>query len=110
MYNIADSLPGLSLRRWASQTLPQLEQQQTPIVTHLMLGQTITLSSQAFILDPNSTLDTPAEESSASQTYTMEVGPKVRQEKRTIKKYAILMGAGVGFILFLLTLPVYFIG
>ena len=112
LYNIADSLPGLSLRRWASQTLPQLEQQQDPLSDPLqLLGQTITLSSQAFILDPNSTLDTPAEEGRATQTHTMEVCPSVTQENDTpSKKYAILMGAGVGFILFLLTLPVYFIG
>ena len=64
LYNIAESLPGLSLRRWASQTLPHLEHQQDPSVTHYSyLDKRSLLSSQAFILDPNSTLDTPADES-----------------------------------------------
>ena len=112
LYNIAESLPGLSLRRWASQTLPQLEHHHDPSSDPLQLvGQTITLSSQAFILDPNSTLDTPANQSGITQTQSIDASPTLRQEIHTpSKKYAILMGAGVGFLLFLLTLPMYFIG
>ena len=112
LYNIAESLPGLSLRRWASQTLPQLEHYQDPSSDPLqLLGQTITLSSQAFILDPNSTLDTPANQSGIIQVQPTGTSTVNREEIRTpSKKYAILLGAGVGFILFLLTLPVYFIG
>ncbi len=112
LYNIAESLPGLSLRRWASQTLPQLEHYQDPSSDSLQLiGQTITLSSQAFILDPNSTLDTPASQSSITHTQANDAFKVTRQEIHTpSKKYAILLGAGVGFVLFLLTLPVYFIG
>jgi serine/threonine protein kinase len=110
LYNIAESLPGLSLRRWASQTLPQLERQTGPSDDPLgLLGQTITMSEQSFILEPGSTLDSPAPNLTSTP---IELTPSLTQEEipTAIEKHAILYGAGIGILLFLLTLPLYFVG
>lgn len=112
LYNIAELLPGLSLRRWASKTLPQLERSDMNAPDPLgLVGQTINVSEQAFILDPHSTLDTPVQEIASAQVQSATPSVVIPEEIQTpSKKYAILLGAGLGFLLFLLTLPVHFLG
>ena len=110
LYNIAESLSGLSLRRWAAHTIPQLEQNTSPQIDPLrLLGQTIQMNEQSFILDPNTTLDTPAPvDDSAYRSPSTITNISVQQDSATdFGKYATLMGIGMGLVLYLITLPLY---
>ncbi len=111
LYNAAESLPGLSLRRWAAKAIPQLEHSNGPQSDPLhLLGQTITMTEQAFILDANSTLDTPIQSQSpqpipkepVQQTFSTDT-------HQSVDNYVILMGVGLGLILYLLTFPLHFL-
>lgn len=110
LYNIAESLSGLSLRRWAAKTIPQLKQNTGPQIDPLrLLGQTIQMNEQSFILDSNTTLDTPAPVDEPEYTHPSSItNINVQQDSAPdFGKYAILMGIGMGMLLYLLTLPIY---
>ncbi len=111
LYSIAESLSGLSLRRWAARTIPQLEHHDEPISDPLkLLGKTITMNEQSFILDDSSTLDTPAPQLTPVTTpQTPNPQTVIKENTQDHHKHAILIGALIGTLLYILTLPLYFI-
>ncbi len=111
LYNAADSLPGLSLRRWAAQAIPQLEHSNGPKSDPLqLLGQTITMTEQAFILDASSTLDTPIQSEPVQSSLKEPVEQTFSEDAhQNTDNYVILMGVGLGLILYLLTFPLHFL-
>lgn len=108
LYNIADSLPGLSLRRWAAKVIPQLETTITKEADTLgLLGQTITMTEHAFVLER--TLDTPPG-SELLPTTSMSLSRNSSALEESAPKsqnYDRLVGVGMGLLLFILTLPLY---
>ena len=108
LYNVADSLSGLSLRRWASKVIPPLE-----ITTHNredklnLLGQTITMTEHAFAMEntldepPNNNLLSPSSLSLSRETHQ---GSEINQNEQN---YDTIIGLGLGLVLFLLTAPLY---
>lgn len=108
LYNVAESLPGLSLRRWAAKVVPQLEHSQASGVDQLnLLGQTITMTEHAFTME--NTLDVPPNNDILSPS-SMSLSKSPAQEDESTpnaKNYDTLIGVGLGIVLFLFTLPLY---
>lgn len=108
LYNVAESLPGLSLRRWAAKVVPQLEQSTETDVDPLnLLGQTITMTEHAFTME--NTLDVPPNNEILSPSSISQSQNSVLEEESppNAKNYDRLIGVGLGIVLFLLTLPLY---
>ena len=110
LYNIAESLPGLSLRRWAAQTLPQMESLEAQEDPLQLVGQTISVGEQAFILDSNASVDAPVERPNRPQTISTQLSTitsQTEENQTNHRKRAILMGVGIGLLAFVLSLPLY---
>ncbi len=109
LYNIAESLPGLSLRRWAAKSIPYIESTTQNSSDPLgLVGNTITMKEQAMVID--SSLDTHPSQSNL--TVSREIGTNINLivEKQTeFEKYDILFGLVIGVLAFAVTAPFYFL-
>jgi serine/threonine protein kinase len=109
LYNIAESLPGLSLRRWAAKSIPYIESTTPNSSDPLgLVGNTITMKEHAMVID--SSLDSPPSQSNL--TVSREIGTNINLvlEKQTeFEKYDILFGLVIGVLAFALTAPFYFL-
>lgn len=119
LYKISDDLSGMSLRRWAGETIPKVQAEHNTAEDVLqLLGKTIVLQNSAFTSSSSQIpLSTPEIAVVQHATNTNTTKENIQTPTHTIDvpttpswqtaQNGIFVGMAVGVLLFLLTLPFY---